>query len=503
MTTGLLAEVSQLLDQAIDAYTGTPSEQRLREAKIRLAEPLRVAIAGKVKAGKSTLLNALIGEELAPTDAGECTKVVTWYRDGQTYRVSVQPKSGEPVQVPFRKEHGAIDVDLGRYTPEELASINIEWPSASLRRMTLIDTPGIASISADVSERTRAFLAPGEDEVTAADAVLYLMRHVHSEDVRFLEAFHDEELAHATPINAIGVLSRADELGVARADAIDTANRIATRYREDPKVRRLCQTVVPVAGLLAQSAQELREDEFKALASIAAAPREVTAELLLSVDRFTDAAAEASLAPVEREHLLYRFGLFGVRISTVLIRQGTVRSAPDLARELLSRSGLKQLQDVLLSQFAGRADVLKARSALIVVEATAREHPGPASEAIAATVERIQASAHAFAEIRLLNALRAGGIKLQDAEVADAERLLGATGTAPWQRFGLDRDAGNDVLKGAAADALRRWRQRAESPMSSREVAEASVVLVRTCEGEIASLTQTTQPLVPTAPTGG
>ena len=39
----------------------------------RLDEPLRVAIAGKVKAGKSTLLNALVGEQVAPTDAGECT----------------------------------------------------------------------------------------------------------------------------------------------------------------------------------------------------------------------------------------------------------------------------------------------------------------------------------------------------------------------------------------------------------------------------------------------
>ena len=46
----------------------------------RLQGPIRLAIAGKVKAGKSTLLNALIGEELAPTDAGECTRIVTWYR---------------------------------------------------------------------------------------------------------------------------------------------------------------------------------------------------------------------------------------------------------------------------------------------------------------------------------------------------------------------------------------------------------------------------------------
>ena len=39
----------------------------------RLREPLRLAIAGIVKAGKSTLLNAILGEQIAPTDAGECT----------------------------------------------------------------------------------------------------------------------------------------------------------------------------------------------------------------------------------------------------------------------------------------------------------------------------------------------------------------------------------------------------------------------------------------------
>src|SRR6478736_7221485 len=39
-----------------------------------LAEPLRLAVAGRVKAGKSTLVNALVGRLVAPTRAGECTK---------------------------------------------------------------------------------------------------------------------------------------------------------------------------------------------------------------------------------------------------------------------------------------------------------------------------------------------------------------------------------------------------------------------------------------------
>ena len=47
-----------------------------------------------VKAGKSTLLNAIIGEEVAPTDAGECTKVIIWYRHGATPRLTMQLRDG-------------------------------------------------------------------------------------------------------------------------------------------------------------------------------------------------------------------------------------------------------------------------------------------------------------------------------------------------------------------------------------------------------------------------
>ena len=85
----LLQDVRDLLDAAVRGYAGTPGEARLRAVRERLDEPLRVAIAGKVKAGKSTLLNALVGEEVAPTDAGECTTIVTWYRDGTTYRATL------------------------------------------------------------------------------------------------------------------------------------------------------------------------------------------------------------------------------------------------------------------------------------------------------------------------------------------------------------------------------------------------------------------------------
>ncbi len=487
MSTGaapsLLASVRTLLTDAARAYQGTPGAERLTAVLDRLDEPLRVAIAGKVKAGKSTLLNALVGEELAPTDAGECTKIVTWYRDGITYRATLQPKVGEPQQVPFTRDGGAINIDLAGHTADDVDRLVVEWPSASLRQITLIDTPGIASLSHDVSARTHSFLTPGEDQVTPADAVLYLMRHLHSSDINFLEAFHDEEFSQATPVNAIAVLSRADEIGVGRIDSMASAQRIARRYRHDEKVRKLAQTVVPLAGLLAQSGATLREAEYKALDAIASASRDDAEALFLSADRFVQATTPIPLTSMEREHLLDRFGLFGVRLAVALIRQGAASTATALSTELVRRSGLVELRDVLLSQFAQRRDVLKARSALLALEGVLHEHPVPGGDALASELERITSGAHEFAEIRLLNALRASGIKVKPAEAGEMERLLGAEGTALHTRLGLSPEADASEVRRALQNAIGRWQRRAESPMSSREVADAARVVIRTCEG--------------------
>jgi len=77
-------------------------------------------VAGRVKAGKSTLLNALVGEELAPTDAGECTRVVTWYQDGLTYRVTIDPKEGPSTPARFTRHAGVLEIDLEGRDPDTL-----------------------------------------------------------------------------------------------------------------------------------------------------------------------------------------------------------------------------------------------------------------------------------------------------------------------------------------------------------------------------------------------
>jgi hypothetical protein len=488
----LRAGVRAVLDTAAQLYAGVPGAETVAALRARLDDPLRVAIAGKIKAGKSTLLNALVGEELAPTDAGECTRIVTWYVNGVGYRVTVHPRdASSPRQLSFTRDEGAIVCDLGGMRPDDVDHLVIEWPSGSLRTMTLIDTPGIGSLRTSISARTFEFLSSSDDHHTPADAVLYLMRHLHATDVGFLETFHDQEFSQPTPINAIAVLSRADEIGVGRLDAMTSASRIAGRYRDDPKLRRLCQTVVPVAGLLAQSGGTLREAEYRAFVRLQQVPAEELTELLLSADRFVNGTTTSGLTPMERQALLDRFGVFGVRLSVELLRTGAAQNSSQLSDALVERSGLVELQQVLRSQFAARADVLKARSTLLGIQALLRTTPPPSgAEALAAEVERVAAGAHELTEVRLLNALRAQSLEVDADESADMERVLGAAGSSPAARLGLPEGAAIDELRAALSAELTRWQRRAENPLSTRDVADASRDVVRSLSAVYVQLNQ-------------
>lgn len=479
MSGQLAAAARRVLLVAIDAHRDQPATARwLHGQLLRVDEPLRVAVAGKIKAGKSTLLNALVGEQIAPTDAGECTRVVTWYRDGHTPRIVMHPSTGPPEPLPVRRRDGALIIDIGGTPAARLDRITVDWPSQSLRTTSLIDTPGIASLAEQNSRRTVEFLDPDDDTPTEADAVIYLMRHMHAADAEFLAAFGDRGVARATAVNTVAVISRADEIGGGRVDALFSARAIAQRYRADAQVRMLCQNVVAVAGLIAETGRTLRQAEYTALAELARIPKPELEAQLLSVDRFT--AADPTL----RRRLLSRFGIFGIRLSTSLIRQGAGSPAL-LATELVGRSGLSELQRVLHTQFTERRDLLKARSALLAVDSVLRRSGRGGT--LRHDIDRILAGAHELAELRLLGALRSGVVTLPTSTVTEAERLLGESGTAAAARLGLPLDAGTDELREAAFSALDRWRRHAVNPMITRPTAEACRVVIRSCEGILAT----------------
>lgn len=480
---GVVAQVGQLCDEAAGLVGDGPAARELTDLRDALDGPLRVAIAGRVKAGKSTLLNALVGERLAPTDAGECTRLVTVYREAVGYEVAAIGRNGQAASVAFRRDDGSLKIDLGGRETASIERLEVGWPSAALREVSLIDTPGLASINDANSRRTHEFLTPEDGRPGQADAVIYLMRHLHRSDADFLDAFLDRSVGDVSPVNAVAVLSRADEIGACRLDAMESAGRIAGRLRSNEKLRSLCSTIVPLAGLLAETGQTLREHEAASLRALAALPGGQLASVLLSVDRFCDPGI--TVLPVEvRRSLVDRLGIFGLRLTLTELAAGRVSSGADLAALLVRTSGLAELRQLISRHFLPRAQVLRARTTLVGLRKVARDlaasDPAVARD-LESRIERIQASAHEFAELRLAHLVLSGAVRLPDEETAEAERLVGVGG--PAQRLGLAGDASPEAIRAVALEGIERWRARAEDPLTDRLLGDVCEVMARSYEG--------------------
>ena len=453
----------------------------------RLNQPIRIALAGTLKAGKSTLVNALVGEAIAPTDATEATRIVTWFRHGPTPKVTANHVGGRRSNVPIARglnNWAGLTFDFGSLDADDVVDLDVEWPAAELINATIIDTPGTSSLSRDVSERTLRLLVP-EDGVPRVDAVVFLLRTLNAADIALLKQIGELVGGSSGALGVIGVASRADEIGAGRLDAMLSAKDVAKRFTEELDRTGICQAVVPVSGLLALTARTLRQSEFAALEKLAAVDPAQLNKAMLSVDRFVREDIDLPVDAATRAALLARFGMFGVRISIAVLRSGVTDSV-GLADALLERSGLVSLRDVIDQQFAQRSESLKAHTALLSLRRFVEAHPIAATPYVVADIDPLLADTHAFEELRLLSQLRSRPTTLTDDEMASLRRVIGGSGTDAASRLGLTPEAPYDGPRAAFA-AAQRWRRRAEHPLNDPFTTRACGAAVRSAEALVAS----------------
>ncbi|MET8257840.1 hypothetical protein [Micromonospora sp. NPDC005205] len=468
-----------LLHQAIELYQDNPrAVAELRQQVARLEQPLRIAIVGPWRSGKSTVLNALMGEEVAPVERAD--GAFTWYEDGAAPRATAYPVGQPPQELAVVKSATGLRVDLG-WGAGEVRDIVVRWPTRALRQITLIDTPAVAG----GAEQGRTPVL--ERVLHDSDAVLYLTRDGRDSDLRVLESARDSAVGQSAPVNVIMVLSRADETGGGRIDGLLTARQLARRHYRDPRVNALSVNVVACSGMIGLAGRLLGETDFAALATVAQVPRAELDAHLISADRFLRGELPVRLDTEVRAALLGRFGIFGVRLAATLVRSG-FDSRVKLSAELIRRSGLTELRESVTRSFIDRRDALKARSALAAVEALLRAEPTRGSAELVGAVEQILAGAHEFRELRLLVALRNTRLGFDAELAAEAQRLVGGDGVGLAARLGVEHEADVRHLWEVAAEAQWRWRDRAEDSLLPLAQRRGAQVVVRSCEGMIAEL---------------
>ena len=459
LTTRLATLCADLASQVDPQAAG-----QLRQVRRRLGEPIRVAIAGRLKAGKSTLVNALIGRRVAPTAVGECTRVVTRFRYGPADRVDVVCRDGARHSLPL-DEDGMIPRRLG-VPLSRVGYVDVTLTSAPLTELTVVDTPGLESADAVVDGRARAAVggAPFDEdigadstaEVAAAEAVVYVFTQaVRADDVRALETFRSATARLAsTPINALGVFGKVDTLAGGAGDPWPVAVPLAER--QSALLARTVADVIPVVGLLAETAQagRLTDADTTALRRLAGAPD--LAVLLASVDLFRD---RPSPVPRDRrERLLALLDLYGVGFAVAQLAADPGMGTAELVRRLTAASGFPRLAGTLEQTFRWRADAIKAGWALTRLSdlaGHAREDRG--REVLRDAVDRLLRDP-AYHRLRLLQAAQrvASGAVPMPVEWAQELTRLATSEDARW----ILRlpDAGPAELAAAAVRAANRWR---------------------------------------------
>ena len=470
MDAPLSARVLALLDR-LAAGGGGPVAGELAAdlGKVRagLVEPLRVAVAGRLKSGKSTLVNALLGRVVAATDVGECTRVVTVFRYGFPERAVVEPREGPPQDFPLTLD-GRVPEDL----PVDAArtrAVTVFLTDDRLRSLILIDTPGLASTREAYVAATRELLAidgASRTAINSADALVFLLSDTVREDDRsVINAFR--ELFGATnssAVNAVGVLGRADTVCLDDPDPLAGAARLAVRHRD--LLRPLVSTVLPVVGLWAESARSggLTEHDAGVLRVIASLPRPYREQLLLSGRLFAAAPQKSGAgapggpavpAAADRLRLLRHLGLLGVRRCLEWLDAGE-RTATGLAARLEAGSGVRALEAEGLGALVRRRDVLKADAALRALERIGG-HGGRQASVLREEVEalRLHPSMHRLVVLPVIEQVATGAVQLPRELVLDMERV--ATGEQVTDQLGLASHAPAEVVVSAAAPGAARW----------------------------------------------
>ena len=256
-----------------------------------------VAVVGRFKAGKSSFLNTIIGEDVMPVAVLPLTAIVTRVRYGPRRRAIVRHHDGREYELPVEQLAEVVTEQHNPGNEKGVAIVDVEVPGLRLYRgVRFVDTPGMGSVYAHNTRTSMewlprvgaALLAVSIDHPLSeydVELLKELGKHtpevsllvtkadlVSSRDVRDVVTFMREQVARlvaATPVRIFPYSIRPGFEEFRKAVQDYLLEHVAARHEERAreivlhKLRSLtgeCRQYLGMALSAAKAAQEARAE---------------------------------------------------------------------------------------------------------------------------------------------------------------------------------------------------------------------------------------------------
>ena len=341
----------------------------------RVDQPCELAVVGRVKAGKSSFLNALLGEELAMVGEKETTATINFFKYGS-------PKDEEhPVRVVWEDgseewQTRAFLDSLQGNTKEVLDKASkidhLEYfvKNPILNNVTLVDTPGTGSIVDEHEDRTNDYLYADKEQLrkkhneqsinlkNRADAVIVITERVPTNETSTLVSNLSMD---TSAFNALGVMTKIDsEFNV----SLEDWNRRSSQYAE--MLKNQLNTIIPISASIYKTVKKLeptgRLREIKD--SLKNIPSDEFEEVCSSKDNFLGNAADLNeyfnsygVSYEQRCHLVEDINTW----MTFYTIAKVLHCMPyeDAVEYLINYSGMERMKEVIERQFLNRSRIIR------------------------------------------------------------------------------------------------------------------------------------------------
>ncbi|MBI6030034.1 dynamin family protein [Clostridium perfringens] len=208
-------------------------ENELEVIYNKINNPLKVVFMGEVKAGKSTIINSIVGEALSYVDVVEATAAIIEISHGfrdeaiiETYEENNIVGSIDEINCILEENKNNEDFF------SSIKVIKIKKNMDSLNKINIVDTPGLETITFVNEERTKNY-------IQESDVVIWVLNSNHLGQIDVNEKI-EEVYDLGKPI--ICIANRIDEIDGSTEDVIE--------YIDD-EMGYMFEKIIPMSGKLA------------------------------------------------------------------------------------------------------------------------------------------------------------------------------------------------------------------------------------------------------------